>query len=236
MNDQMQNESPILREGKGISGVLGNPEGYIRKLCEITNLSREMGFLLLLALGGAAIYGFAVGWFVDWQVAFVDAAKAAGIVLFSYLLCLPTLYVFSSIGGCHVSVPRLVVVGLVVLAAIGCILAALAPVLWLFAVSSESVGLFILLIFALIFVAVVLGGRMLIGIVRARVVNRGFGLIAWFFVFIFVSLQMITVIRPMLTVEAKTTLEQTQCKRFFLSHFFYSLQEAVGTSDRSRSR
>ena len=72
-------------------------------------------FLLLLALGGTALFGFGAGCFVDWQVAFLDAVKAGGIVLFSYLICLPTLYVFASIAGCKVGFVRLALVGLVML-------------------------------------------------------------------------------------------------------------------------
>ncbi len=59
------------------------------------------------------------------------------------------------------------------MAAFGCVLAALAPVLWLFAVSTESTSLFILLTFALILVSVVLGTRTLGGMVAAKVVNHG---------------------------------------------------------------
>lgn len=236
MNEQPENATPAPIEAKGISGILGNSEGFVRKLLAASNPWRDAGFLMLLALGGAALYGFAVGWFVDWQVAIVDAAKAAGIILFSYLLCLPTLYVFASLGGCRVGFGRLALIGFVAMSAIGCILAALAPVLWLFAVSTESMALFILLIFALILIAVILGARTLSGIVKARAVNRGSGLSAWFAIFLFVALQMITVIRPMLTTDAKSKLEQSQGKCFFLKHFSDSMGEATGAIPRRATR
>lgn len=226
MNEQTESKTPSPIEAKGISGILGNSEEFIRRLCTTSNPWREAGLLSLLALGGTAVYGFAVGWFVGWQVALIDSAKAAGIVLFSYLLCLPTLYVFASLGGCRVGFGRLALAGFVTMSAIGCILAALAPVLWLFAVSTESMALFVLLIFVLILVAVVLGARTLSGLVKAQAVNSGSGISAWFIIFLFVVLQMITVVRPMLATDAKSKLEQSQNKCFFLKHFTDSMEAA----------
>lgn len=227
MNEQTEDKTPSTIEAKGISGILGNSDEFIRRLCTASNPWREAGLLSLLALGGTAVYGFAAGWFVDWQVALIDSVKAAGIILFSYLLCLPTLYVFASLGGCRVGFGRLALVGFVTMSAIGCILAALAPVLWLFAVSTESMALFVLLIFVLVLVAVILGTRTLSGLVKAQAVNSGSGISAWFIIFLFVAMQMITVVRPMLTADAKSKLEQSQCKCFFLKHFVDTMEESL---------
>ena len=225
MNEQNDNINAVNSEAKGIAGVLGNPEGVIRQICASRRLGAQGAFLLLLALGGTALFGFGAGCFVDWQVALLDAVKAGGIVLFSYLLCLPTLYVFASIAGCRVGFAQLAQIGLVVLSGIGCILAALAPVLWLFAVSTESQALFVLLSFALVFVAVILGARTLRGAVKAQAVVRTTGLSAWFVVFLVVALQAITLVRPMLSpIGAERTPEG---KTFFLSHFFQSMEKGI---------
>ena len=225
MNEQNDNINAVNSEAKGIAGVLGNPEGVIRQICASRRLGAQGAFLPLLALGGTALFGFGAGCFVDWQVALLDAVKAGGIVLFSYLLCLPTLYVFASIAGCRVGFAQLAQIGLVVLSGIGCILAALAPVLWLFAVSTESQALFVLLSFALVFVAVILGARTLRGAVKAQAVVRTTGLSAWFVVFLVVALQAITLVRPMLSpIGAERTPEG---KTFFLSHFFQSMEKGI---------
>ena len=225
MNEQNDNITAVNSEAKGIAGVLGNPEGVIRRICASRRLGAQGAFLLLLALGGTALYGFGAGCFVDWQVAFLDAVKAGGIVLFSYLLCLPTLYVFAAIAGCRVGFAQLSQIGLVVLSGIGCILAALAPVLWLFAVSTESAALFVLLAFMLVIVAVALGARTLGGAVKAQAVNTTAGLSAWFVVFLVVALQAITLVRPMLSpIDAE---REPEGKCFFLSHFFKSLEKGM---------
>ena len=225
MNEQNDNINAVNCEAKGIAGVLGNPEGVIRQICASRRLGAQGAFLLLLALGGTALFGFGAGCFVDWQVALLDAVKAGGIVLFSYLLCLPTLYVFASIAGCRVGFVRLALVGLVILSGIGCILAALAPVLWLFAVSTESAALFILLAFILVIVAVALGARTLGGAVKAQAVNTTAGLSAWFVVFLVVALQAITLVRPMLSPIGAEREPEGKC--FFLSHFFKSLEKGM---------
>ena len=225
MNEQNDNINAVSREAKGIAGVLGNPEGVIRQICASHRLGAQGAFLLLLAVGGTALFGFGAGCFVDWQVALLDAVKTGGIVLFSYLLCLPTLYVFASIAGCRVGFVRLAQIGLLVLSGIGCILAALAPVLWLFAVSTESAALFILLAFVLVVVAIALGARTLGGAVKAEAVNTTAGLSAWFVVFLVVALQAITLVRPMLSPIGVEREPEGKC--FFLSHFFKSLEKGM---------
>ena len=225
MKEQNDSSNAVNSEAKGIAGVLGNPEGVIRQICTSRRLGAQGAFLLLLALGGTALYGFGAGCFVDWQVALFDAAKSGGVVLFSYLLCLPTLYVFASIAGCRVGFAQLAQIGLVVLSGIGCILAALAPVLWLFAVSTESAALFILLAFILVIVAVALGARTLGGAVKAQAVNTTAGLSAWFVVFLVVALQAITLVRPMLSPIGAEREPEGKC--FFLSHFFKSLEKGM---------
>ena len=221
----MTEENSIVEsaEAKGIAGVLGNPEGFVRRLCAQADVRSSAGLLLGLSVGGCAIFGFGVGCFVDSWVALVDAVKAAGIVLFSYLLCLPTLYVFASISGCRIGFCRLALVGLMALAAIGCVLAALAPVLWLFAVSTESTSLFILLTFALILVSVVLGTRTLGGMVAAKVVNHSRGLSAWYLIVLVVALQAITLVRPMLASSEDPRELSSSEKCFFMTHFLQSL-------------
>ena len=225
MNEQNDNINAVNCEAKGIAGVLGNPEGVIRQICASRRLGAQGAFLLLLALGGTALYGFGAGCFVDWQVALLDAAKMGGVVLFGYLLCLPTLYVFASIAGCRVGFAQLAQIGLVVLSGIGCILAALAPVLWLFAVSTESAALFILLAFMLVIVAVALGARTLGGAVKVQAVNTTAGLSAWFVVFLVVALQAITLVRPMLSPVGAEREPEGKC--FFVSHFFRSLEKGM---------
>ncbi len=70
--------------------VMGFAEGKARYW-------RLAAFLSFVTVVGCALFGFAVGSFVDLKVAALDAAKMVGIAAFSFVLCFPTLYVFATI-------------------------------------------------------------------------------------------------------------------------------------------
>lgn len=212
-------------EANGVSGVLGNPEGFIRGICGKRSVVKTAALVVGLSVGGAAVFGFGAGSFVDWQVALLDALKSGGIVLFSYLLCLPALYVFNSITGCRVGFARLALVGFTVLAGIGCVLAALAPVLWLFAVSTKSATLFTMLAFAMIVGAFIAGLRPLLAVVRAGAVEGSYGLLSWLAMVLLVALQMITMMRPMLSPIGTERSPEGKC--FFLEHFADCAEDEV---------
>ena len=72
--------------------VMGFVEGKPRN-------RRLAAFLALVTVAGCAMFGFAVGSFVDLKVAALDAAKMVGVGAFSFVLCFPTLYVFTTISG-----------------------------------------------------------------------------------------------------------------------------------------
>ena len=142
-----QSQSPRFN----VSSLLSDPGGFAARLRDSERIALPAVFLALVSLVGAAVFGFAVGSFVDLQVAFADSAKMVGVVAFSFALTYPTMYVFASISGSMLSPARLLGLGLVATATLGCILAALAPVLWLFSVSTETVG------FIVVFAALLAG-------------------------------------------------------------------------------
>ena len=142
-----------------VAELLRNPGVFIEHARDDANPGGLIAFLLALAIAGTAAFGFAIGSFVGWDVALVDAAKMVGITLFSFALCCPTLYVFASLGGCRLSMARLVAVGLAPMAVLGCLLAALSPIMWLFSVSTESVGFIVFFSCALTAVAAYLAQR-----------------------------------------------------------------------------
>ena len=133
----MNEESKIKMK---ISELLRNPGGCIDNVRSTANMGLIMVFLTMVAVTGSGAFGFAIGSFAGWDVAAIDALKMAGVMLFSFFLCYPMLYVFACLGGCELNPFRLMAVGLVCMAILGCLLAALAPIMWLFAVSTESVG------------------------------------------------------------------------------------------------
>lgn len=208
-----QSQSPRFN----VSSLLSDPGGFAARLRDSERFALPAVFLALVSLVGAAVFGFAVGSFVDLQVAFADSAKMVGVVAFSFALTYPTMYVFASISGSTLSPARLLGLGLVATATLGCILAALAPVLWLFSVSTETVE------FIVVFAALLAGIGAFFAIsalARARqsgVVASTAGLSTWFVIFVVVALQTVTLVRPMLAPLGSSRDPSGKC--FFLSHF-----------------
>ena len=200
-----------------VASLLRDPGAFVVAAKETGGFGKLAGFLVLLTLVGAALFGAALGSFVDGRVALLDAAKLSGIVVFSFAICYPTMYVFACISGSTLSAMRLFGFGLVSTATLGCLLAALAPILWLFAVSTETVGFIVMFACVLGGVALTFAYRPFVGAVAKGIAASSAGFKVWFFLFIVVTLQAITLVRPMLAPIG--TSQEPDGKCFFVRHF-----------------
>ena len=178
---------------------------------------RLAAFLALVTVVGCALFGFAVGSFVDLKVAALDAAKMVGIAAFSFVLCFPTLYVFATISGSKLSASRLAVLGLVCTATFGSLLAALSPILWLFSVSTENAAFIVVLSCILAALALGFVARPIVAAAEKGIVANRAGLHMWLVVFAVVALQTVTLVRPMLAPIGTPRTPEGKC--FFLMHF-----------------
>ena len=182
---------------------------------------RLAAFLALVTVAGCALFGFAVGSFVDLSVAALDAAKMVGIAVFSFVLCYPTLYVFANISGSRL--------GLVFTATLGSLLAALSPILWLFSVSTENVAFIVVLSCVLAALSFAFVVRPVAAAAQKGIVAKTAGLHLWLVVFAIVALQAVTLVRPMLAPIGTPRDPEGKC--FFLMHFGKSVG-LVATSVR----
>ena len=178
---------------------------------------RLAAFLALVTVVGCALFGFAVGSFVDLKVAALDAAKMVGIAVFSFVLCFPTLYVFATISGSKLSAARLAVIGLVCTATLGSLLAALSPILWLFSVSTENVAFIVVLSCFLAALSLAFVVCPITAAAEKKIVANKAGLHLWLVVFAVVALQTVTLVRPMLAPIGTPRTPEGKC--FFLMHF-----------------
>lgn len=211
------NENTNQTTATGISGLLRDPAGYVEHARDTGRFWPLVAFLVGTTLVGSGLFGFSFGAFVDAKVAALDAAKMMGVVAFSFALCFPTFYVFACISGSTLKPLRLLAFGLVCTATLGCLLAALAPIMWLFAVSTEWCGFIVVFAALLAGVAVCFAQRPIDGAVRRQVIASAVGFRVWFFVFVVVALQTVTLVRPMLSpIGAKPSVEG---KCFFFEHF-----------------
>ena len=189
---------------------------------------RLAAFLALVTVSGCALFGFAVGSFVDLRVAALDAAKMVGVAAFSFVLCYPTLYVFANISGSRLSAARLAFLGLVFTATLGSLLAALSPILWLFSVSTENVAFIVVLSCLLAALSLAFVVRPVVAAAQTGIVARTAGLHLWLVVFAIVALQAVTLVRPMLAPIGTPRDPDGKC--FFLVHFGKSVRPGAASA------
>ena len=201
----------------GLSELLRAPGEVMGFADGQTRYWRLAAFLALVTVVGCALFGFAVGSFVDMKVAALDAAKMVGIAAFSFVLCFPTLYVFATISGSKLSAARLAVIGLVCTATLGSLLAALSPILWLFSVSTENVAFIVVLSCFLAALSLAFVVCPITAAAEKKIVANKAGLHLWLVVFAVVALQTVTLVRPMLAPIGTPRTPEGKC--FFLMHF-----------------
>lgn len=191
-----------------VGAVLRSPGALYRDLAEGRWADRYflclVAVVFLMTAPYGAILGMAGG---GWQP-FWAAIKLPLIILGSVLLCLPTFYVFNAILGANLRFWQAATAVLFTATGASIILIALAPIAWLFTVSTTEEGWrFLALLhlaaaglaalFGIRFLQV--GGRYLAARQGSgRLFHRGF-LACWCVLLLGVSFQMAYVFRPLMT-------------------------------------
>jgi hypothetical protein len=204
-----------------INGVFGAVEATLRQPRRVMyqlHQGRSGGLifaLLAVAIVCAAIYGFIAGTFSMGDQLWAAPVKIAGGLLFSAMICLPSLYIFSCLGG---SQARLIeVAGLMagLLALLTVLLVGFAPVAWVFSQSTNSVAAMGALHLAFGFIATYFGLRFLhagFGHLNARPA----GMHVWSCILLLVLLQMTTALRPIIGRSDRFFPAE---KKFFTVHW-----------------
>ncbi len=201
-------------------GPLGALDELLHRPREIFGRARQAGPSSLFYLGAAAIgcfvlYGVASGFFQGGSQVLVTALKAPLILLASLVLCAPSFYVLSSLQGAEVT-PRWLAANLIGLAGmLGLLLVALMPITWLFSVSSESLAFIVILHLVVWIIAIHFGYKFLNA---AHGDGESRPSMAWMLLFVLVSLQVTSQMRPVLWRAEGEALFAPQ-KMFFLEHF-----------------
>lgn len=200
-------------------GVLSSLDELLRRpeLVVARAERRETAPLYRLLAGAVlcfAAYGVASGFFQGGGQVLVTAFKVPLIVFASLGLCLPSFYVLAALAGVEVSLRWLAgaIVGLAGM--LGLLLIALMPIAWLFSVSTSSLGFIVMLHVAVWLTAVAFAYRFLGAISRER---GGGALVAWTLIFILVSFQVASQMRPVLWRPDGMPVFSPQ-KMFFLEH------------------
>jgi uncharacterized protein YfiM (DUF2279 family) len=204
-----------------------SPQGLLGTFNEL--LTHPLGLIERVRGGGSAspwrllagsavcyvLYGAAAGFFQGGDQVLVTALKAPLIILFSLLLCMPSLYVFSAVAGAEWNHRTFLALVAGFAGTLALILLAMLPVNWLFSVSSRRLGSAVFIHFILWFLALSLAWRFLGQSLRA-IGARG-ALVLWLFLFCIVSLQTTTYLRPVLERKSGEPLFISG-KKSFLEH------------------
>lgn len=225
-DSMMSSESPIPPPLNGdhvpkpeniVTALLKSPETVIEVIASGKNALGGGAVLLAAAVVFHSLFGLAMGLFGGGPVALMDMVKVPLTAVCALLLCYPALYVFACVGGAPLTFARAFVLGASCLALLGLILVGLAPVAWLFSVSTESVPFLTMLV---VFIWAVAASFVVGFIAKLQghvMFRQAAGIKTWFFILALVTLQMATCLRPMLVKPEAGWW--TGGKMFFLSHF-----------------
>ena len=206
-----------------IDSIVGAVEAILRQPRRVMYQMRQpnagtlISGLLIITVVCSLLYGLVVGTFSGGDQLWAAPVKIAAGLLISALICLPSLYIFSCLGG---SRARLVeVFGLVagLLALMTVLLIGFAPVAWVFSQSTESVVAMGALHLVFWLIAAYFGLRFLQAGFRHLDARTGGGLPIWIALFLLVMLQMTTALRPIVGPTEKSFLQPG--KKFFVSHW-----------------
>ena len=212
--DQPFSDNPSLRE------IF---EGLLRRPKELVPVLERCGGQVALRLAGIALislsaFGFVLGCFARHEQLWAAPLKIILGMIFASLICYPSLYIFSTLAGSRFS-PRLLGVCLTgSMALVGLLLLGFAPAVWIFVESSSSFGFIGFLTLAVWLISLLFGIRFLINCARQQGSTQSGPLVVWAMVFMLVTLQLSTSLRPILGRSEKfLTLDE---KKFFVQHWY----------------
>lgn len=179
--------------------------------------------LLVCSLLCLAVFGLLLGSFSGGDQLWAAPLKVTAGTLAAMLICLPSLYIFSALGGVNARLSQIFGTLVAAMALTSVLLLGFAPVIWVFSQSSESLPFMGFLALAFWLIALVFGLRMLLAIsTMHNALSLGY-IKVWLAIFVVVTLQMSTALRPIIGKD-KTFLPTE--KRFFVEHWMEEIQKA----------
>ncbi|MFL6526930.1 MAG: hypothetical protein ACJ8IQ_02405 [Chthoniobacterales bacterium] len=178
--------------------------------------------LVLFAIIAMAAYGIVVGTFAGGVQIWIAPAKVALGAVAAALICLPSLYIFTCLGGVDAQLRTVTGVLFAAIALSALLLIGFAPVAWIFSQSTDSIGVIATLHIILWLIAIGFGLRIISAANRWLSGTRRSHTTIWSCIFVFVCLQMMTTLRP---IVGKSDRFLPTEKKFFLAHWFDTLNQ-----------
>jgi hypothetical protein len=222
---------PIASLAEAIESVLRSPRRLLRQLVEGPGSPLNL-WLLIITFVSMALYGIVLGTFSGGSQFWIAPLKVTVGLLFAGVICLPSLYVFACLSGSRAGVREIAGVFLGISSLACLLLAGLAPAAWIFSESSSSVAVIGAIHIVFWLAAIAFGLRFLNRTFCELRSESAFGLRIWSVIFVLVTLQLTTALRPIL---GPGDLSLPREKKFFLQHWSDTLQSPVRTAPKSEN-
>ena len=200
-----------------IGFLLKNPLSIIHDIEAQKNPGKIISRLVLISLACLCVFGFVVGTFSWKDQLWAAPLKIVLGLFFSGIICLPSLYIFSCLGGVNARFQTITGVLCAFIALSGLLLIGFTPVIWLFSVSCTSASFLGTLLILLWGISVGFGFVLALRAGRALGMTNAMHIILWGLVFLVVTLQMTTTMRPIVGDDEK--LFNFGEKKFFLRYW-----------------
>ena len=219
LGEAPEDQEPVTGPLGAVEALLRHPRRIVYQL-RLARGARLAGFLVLVTIFCALVYGVVVGSFSRGTQWWAAPVKISLGFLASGLICLPSLYIFSCLSGSQARFREVIglLTGLMALATV--LLIGFAPVAWVFSQSTTSVSLMGGLHLAFWPIASYFGVRFLVQGFRHLHTAMDGNLRVWVGIFIVVALQMMTTLRPI--VGTSSDFLQSE-KKFFVTHWLECL-------------
>lgn len=202
-----------------IEALLKRPATLIAALQQAKS-ARLAVCLAIFAVLALAAYGLVVGSFSGGQQLLAAPLKISLGALASLLICLPSLFIFACLTGADVSLRAVAGTACAVLALAALLLIGFAPVAWVFSQSTSSVAFIGALHLVFWLIGLGFGLRLLRMLMDQLRVGDRLHLKVWATIFILVSLQMTTALRPIVGTSERWLPAE---KKFFVAHWIESI-------------
>ncbi len=191
------------------------------QVCEEKPTLLRFGLIALLSI---LVFGFVLGTFAYKDQLWAAPIKMGGGLLFAGLICFPSLYIFSTLAGSNASAARLGGLLSGMLAMAGLLLLGFAPALWIFAQGTSSFGFMGALALLSWLAAMIFAFRFMRVALRVTGATQTAPLVIWCIIFLLVTLQLSTSLRPILGTSDKFLNTE---KKFFLQHWCDTMNKSL---------
>lgn len=191
------------------------------QVCEEKPTLLRFGLIALLSI---LVFGFVLGTFAYEDQLWAAPVKMGGGMLFAGIICFPSLYIFSILAGSNASAARMGGLLSGMLAMAGLLLMGFAPALWIFAQGTSSFGFMGALTLLSWLVALIFAFRFMRLALRETGATQNAPLTIWCGIFLLVTLQLSTSLRPILGTSDKFLKTE---KKFFLQHWSDTMDKSL---------